>query len=94
MARQRIYSDRIYIVSVPQGKFNDGSYRPHKVGLVTGRKLRSDRASLFTVPAPAPISSAKFRLENGRVPEHQPVVGIDGATDFLKENPFSVAYFE
>ena len=86
----RIYSDRLYIVALPQGI--SGFPRPSIPGIVSGHKKRRDRLPNWVGSLPM-VSTATFRMNDGHLSCSQPCGGIDAVTAFLKANPWSEAIY-
>lgn len=91
MGRQRIYSKRLYIVSIRQGI--SGFPGPYLPAIVTGALKRRDLLDSPTDRLPTSVSAATFRMEDGHVPEHQARGGIEAVTSFLAANPYAAAYW-
>ena len=90
--RQRIYSKRLYVVGVREGKRG-----PYKPALITGAKLRRD--CTFDVCSPWPnrvpcnLDAATFRMADGHLPEFQPTGKFSDVQAFLAANPYATAYW-
>lgn len=88
--RERIYSARLYIVSMPQGI--SGFRLPSVPAIVTGARKRRDLLDDWPDRI-TPVSAATFRLGDGHLPEHQERGDIERVTAFLAANPWSEAIF-
>lgn len=84
---KHIYSKRLYIVALPQGI--SGFRRPSVAGIVTGARKRRDL--LYAWDGKLNVSTTQFRMNDGHLPEFQPVGGIEEVTAFLQANPYSEA---
>ena len=92
MDGKRIKHKGLYLVLIPQGI--SGFPMPSIPAMVTGARLKRDLLLDYTGPIPGGcINSARFRLEDGHLPEYQPEGGIFEASAWLEANPMSAAYF-
>ena len=84
----RIYKDRFYVQMGVPGISGFQRWNEREFRIVSGVNRRG---KLGFVAEWTPTSDEEYRLENGRVPEFQPVVDKEGVVQFLRENPFQSA---
>lgn len=87
--KTKIYKDRYYIIANAPGisgfqRFDEREYR-----VVSGLKAANHRE--YVIGEWSQRSGYRYALENGRMPEHQPVVDADGVVVFLRANPYQCA---
>ncbi len=76
----RIYKDRFYVIAVYRGGDEWDSF------VTRGANIYS-RAEVQGEFNPIEWANTPFRIENGRVPEHQPLVSGTRLLNYLKDNP-------
>ena len=87
--RPRIYSDRCYIVGIPQGI--SGFPKPPVLGVVSGTLYRRDFHRFVDAPRMGNLNARQFRVEDGHLPDYQPRVSYDVACQWVLANPFHPA---
>ena len=89
----RIFKNRFYVMS-KRGKSTvtgDWDQEP-TLYLVTGHKAANERPYIGKEFKPDTMCGAvHFRLQNGRLPEYQPQVGVREAMAWLISNRFQLA---
>jgi len=88
----KIYKTKYYIIAKPHGLSGFQQSGKTDTFIVTGHKAQHERSSvvhLFNPPFLTFDKTTQYRLEDGHLPEHQPVVGIGAALNWLDNNKFS-----
>lgn len=89
---KRIYKAKLYICAVPQGI--SGFRQPSVPAIVTGLRLKRDSLLPWSGQRLGPLNAARFRLEDGRLPEFQTVVSDFAEVEaHLAKNPTAAAYY-
>jgi hypothetical protein len=86
--RAPIYSKRLYLVSMPQGI--SGFRKPSIPALVSGIVKRRDL--LEDSDRFGNCNVLRWRMDDGHLPEFQPVGSYAEACDFVAANPYRAAY--
>jgi len=86
----RIYSNRFYVIDETPGI--SGFQRWDKVlaRVVTGHVARRLKSSVIEEFSTADTRS--YRLDDGHLPDHQPITNAAGVLAYLTENIYSSAY--
>ena len=89
--RDRIYSDRLYVVAEPQGI--SGFPRPSAPAIVTGRELRRSRRYDWVGRLPMAVDAAEYIIPNRGEPFGWwgRRLTLAQVTEELKRDPFAVA---
>lgn len=86
----RIYRNRFYVVEETPGLSGFQRWDKIQVRIVTGyvaRRLKSSVTGEFNTTDPR-----SYRLDDGHLPDHQPITDAAGVIAYLKENLYSSAY--
>jgi len=85
----RIYKNKFYIMETVPGISGFQRWDEREYRVCTGYKACNHRA--YIVSEFNDKKNNKYRLENGRVPEHQPVVNAKKMKQWLLRNPYQTA---
>ena len=86
----RIYSDRFYVIGETPGLSGFQRWDKVQIRIVTGHVARRLKHSVIGEFNTADTRS--YRLDDGHLPDYQPITNAAGVLTYLTENIYSSAY--